>query len=410
MKQSELQGEDVRSLYGGAVKYKISDANEGSGFNIKSSSNGIIANQQMVDHIKEQMLEDGNLKPTSSDFYNEGMASMEAGNVLTNDIIYNDLASRQSNGETLSSAELSFMKYQEAVRESYTDTEYYKNGQVKSETDYKGNETEYNRDGSIKSHNGYNLKDLEKEEAREQRQEVREQRQEERAETREQRQEERWEAKEQRQEAREQRQEERWEAREQRQEARQEAREERQEDNTDKNNSSQSIDEKGIKKHYEDLVKQGKTSEAMEYLQELSGKANQDLSSVMDRAHEYNDYVMNMARAYRQDTMDMLHDYKESTSETMEQVRNLNEETMERVREFNNNTMDRVAALRQEIMGSNEGTEGNGNGNGSENGRAEHIKNLRGLGDDNKSASQSLKWVRVKAERSPVRPLVTNEK
>ena len=402
MKQSELQGEDVRSLYGGAVKYKISDNGEGSGFEFKSSHINIRASQQMVDHIKEQMLEDGKLKPTSSDSYNEGKASMEASNVLTNDIIYNDLASRQSNGETLSSAELSFMKYQEAVRESYTDTEYYKNGQVKSETDYKGNETEYNRDGSIKSHNGYNLKDLEKEEAREQRQEVREQRQEER-----------WEAKEQRQEAREQRQEERWEAREQRQEARQEAREqrqeareERQEDNTDKNNSSQSIDEKGIKKHYEDLVKQGKTSEAMEYLQELSGKANQDLSSVMDRAHEYNDYVMNMARAYRQDTMDMLRDYKESTSETMEQVRNLNEETMEQAREFNNNTMDRVAALRQEIMGSNEGTEGNG----SENGRAEHIKNLRGLGDDNKSASQSLKWVRVKAERSPVRPLVTNEK
>ena len=392
MKQSELQGEDVRSLYGGAVKYKISDNGEGSGFEFKSSHINIRASQQMVDHIKEQMLEDGKLKPTSSDSYNEGEASMEASNVLTNDIIYNDLASRQSNGETLSSAELSFMKYQEAVRESYTDTEYYKNGQVKSETDYKGNETEYNRDGSIKSHNGYNLKDLEKEEAREQRQEVREQRQEERAETREQRQEERWEAKEQRQEAREQRQEERWEAREQRQEARQEAREqrqeareERQEDRSDQNNSSQGIDE-------------------------ASGKANQDLSSVMDRAHEYNNYVMNMARAYRQDTMDMLRDYKESTSETMEQVRNLNEETMEQAREFNNNTMDRVAALRQEIMGSNEGTEGNGSENGNGSGRAEQIKNLRGLGDDNKSASQSLKWVRVKAERSPVRPLVTNEK
>ena len=377
MKQSELQGEDVRSLYGGAVKYKISDNGEGSGFEFKSSHINIRASQQMVDHIKEQMLEDGKLKPTSSDSYNEGKASMEASNVLTNDIIYNDLASRQSNGETLSSAELSFMKYQEAVRESYTDTEYYKNGQVKSETDYKGNETEYNRDGSIKSYNGEKILDSAKEEQQALREEAREQRQEERQEAREQKQEARQEAREERQEARQ-------EAREQRQEAREQAKEKRQEDRSDQNNSSQGIDE-------------------------ASGKANQDSSSAMDRAHEYNDYVMNMARAYRQDTMDMLRDYKESTSETMEQVRNLNEETMEQVREFNNKTMDRVAALRQEIMGSNEGTEGNGsgNGNGSENGRAEQIKNLRGLGDDNKSASQS-KW--VTAERSPVRPLVTNER
>ncbi len=131
------------------LKYSI-EAREG-GYRLVINGN-VEMDQDIKDHLTNVAKandSDGNL-----DFHQYIKVNDEAIKLSAHDTVYRDLETRALNGEELNSAEKTFMEDHEAEREAHAVKETYRNGELKSKTDYQGNEATFYRDGSLKSFTG----------------------------------------------------------------------------------------------------------------------------------------------------------------------------------------------------------------------------------------------------------------
>ncbi|MBE6453191.1 MAG: hypothetical protein E7012_06880 [Alphaproteobacteria bacterium] len=150
---------DGRTTNDGGVEYKITETDNGFKTEIKQGSfpkeynlhyrNSFIENSEIKNISQDELKIRGKVPGEIPLVYQH--AKDYTFKLSIQDAIYDDLQQREASGETLSTAEKDFMKSQEEIRNEHTSTIKYSNGNIKSETNYLGEERTYYRDGELKS-------------------------------------------------------------------------------------------------------------------------------------------------------------------------------------------------------------------------------------------------------------------